>query len=261
MAVDVDSQLITEVDVIPGNESDGKSAQGLVEASEANTGWEVEQVIGDTAYGSMETRKELGDREVIAPTVKPHSGRSLSKDDFQIDLANDRVVCPEGHETTQGRWVWVRSGRAKARVQTKQFTFPKEVCRACPRRTECYTEKRKSGQTITLHPDEARLQAARALERTEYFREQYRRRVVVEHRVGRLVQLGIRQARYFGRKKTRFQVLMAATVANLTLLAGKEASEGVFRRVLGSLGVLCRRIRSLMPRSTAWRAIPVPAAA
>ena len=99
------------------------------------------------------------------------------------------------------------------------------------------------------------------LERTEYFREQYRRRVVVEHRVGRLVQLGIRQARYFGRKKTRFQVLMAATVANLTLLAGKEASEGVFRRVLASLGVLCRRIRSLMPRSTAWRAIPVPAAA
>jgi hypothetical protein len=31
--------------------------------------------------------------------------------------------------------------------------------------------------------------------------------------------LGIRQARYFGRSKTLFQVCLAATVANLTLLA------------------------------------------
>ena len=36
-----------------------------------------------------------------------------------------------------------------------------------------------------------------------------------------MVQLGICQARYFGHDKTRFQALMAATVANLTLLAGQ----------------------------------------
>ena len=46
-------------------------------------------------------------------------------------------------------------------------------------------------------------------------------RLVVEHRLARLVQLGIRQARYFGRIKTRFQVYLAATVANLTLVASK----------------------------------------
>jgi len=33
--------------------------------------------------------------------------------------------------------------------------------------------------------------------------------------------LGIRQARYFGRPKTKFQVYMAATVANITLLTDK----------------------------------------
>jgi hypothetical protein len=32
------------------------------------------------------------------------------------------------------------------------------------------------------------------------------------------MQLGMRQARYVGRAKTRFQLLMAATVANLTLV-------------------------------------------
>ena len=45
--------------------------------------------------------------------------------------------------------------------------------------------------------------------------------MVVEHRLARLVQLGIRQSRYFGRIKTRFQLYLAATVANLTLVATK----------------------------------------
>ena len=50
--------------------------------------------------------------------------------------------------------------------------------------------------------------------------------MVVEHRLARLVQLGIRQARYFGQAKTRFQLYLAATVANLTLVAGKAGPMG-----------------------------------
>ena len=56
---------------------------------------------------------------------------------------------------------------------------------------------------------------------------------MVEHRIGRLVGLGVRQSRYFGRAKTQFQVLMAATVTNLTLVAnwmGQEGTLGGFLR-------------------------------
>ena len=57
--------------------------------------------------------------------------------------------------------------------------------------------------------------------------DEYRaRRVVVEHRLARLVQLGIRQSRYFGRVKTKFQLYLAATVANLTLVAGEIGRSG-----------------------------------
>ena len=63
------------------------------------------------------------------------------------------------------------------------------------------------------------MQQARALEQSEAFAGYRQRRVVVEHRLARLVQLGIRQARYFGRVKTKFQLYLAATVANLTLVA------------------------------------------
>ena len=82
------------------------------------------------------------------------------------------------------------------------------------------------GRTVQLHPQEALLQQARALQQSEAFTGYRKRRVVVEHRLARLVQLGIRQARYFGRAKTRFQLYLAATVTNLTLVAAKAGLTG-----------------------------------
>ena len=70
------------------------------------------------------------------------------------------------------------------------------------------------------------MQQARALQQSEAFAEYRQRRVVVEHRLARLVQLGIRQSRYFGRAKTRFQLYLAATVANRTLVAAKAGLTG-----------------------------------
>lgn len=251
IAVDPESQLITAVEVVAGNASDGESGAQLVEESEANTGCEVAQVIGDTAYGSMGVRQSLGEREVIAPTVKGGAGAPgrIPKADFVIDTEEDVVRCPLGHETRTWQWAWVETtGDEKQR--TKRFAFAKEVCRACPRVSECVTGKRRPGRQITLHPQEAQLQAARAFEQTEYFQEQYRQRVVVEHRMARLVGLGMRQARYFGRAKTLMQLLLAATVANLTLLAGRGASapaEGVGARgVLGALRSASNRLRVVL---------------
>ena len=63
------------------------------------------------------------------------------------------------------------------------------------------------------------MQAARKFQRTDHFRSRYRERVVVEHRIARLVQIGLRKARYFGKAKTLFQLAMTAAVANLSLIA------------------------------------------
>jgi hypothetical protein len=262
IAVDPETQLVTAVDVVPGNAHDGEAAAALVEQAEANTDNEVVQVIGDTAYGSVATRQALGEREVIAPTVKPRPGHGLGKDQFAIDVPGERVRCPMGHETTQWKWVWVRSGKGKPRVQVKRFSFPAKLCRACPRYAACVAKQHGRGRLITWHQDEARLQAARALERTEYFHEQYRQRVVVEHRFARLVQLGIRQSRYFGRAKTRLQLLLAATVANLTLLAGalSSALSPLLRAVLAALTLtgaptpLTRRPTGHRPPPRVWPA-------
>ena len=68
--------------------------------------------------------------------------------------------------------------------------------------------------------------------------------LVVEHRIGRLVQLGIRQAKYFGKAKTGFQIALTATVANLMLVAaasGEASSAAVALMLLVGIASLgCR---------------------
>jgi hypothetical protein len=80
------------------------------------------------------------------------------------------------------------------------------------------------GRTVLLHPQEGLRQAARAFQRSHAFVAVRRRRQAAEHRLPRLVQLGLRQARYIGRTKTLFQLALAAAVANLTLLAGRAVA-------------------------------------
>lgn len=86
----------------------------------------------------------------------------------------------------------------------------------------------------------------RELEKRQYFREQYWERVVVEHRIGRLLQLGVQQSRYFRPTKTYFQLLMAATVAKPSLVVNWMGPKDAF----------CSFLRWLFDRLWALTAFP-----
>ena len=91
----------------------------------------------------------------------------------------------------------------------------------CLLRSQCFAAKGMTGRRVLVHPQETLLQEARALQQSADYGQSRQRRVVAEYRLARLEQLGIRQARYFGRFKTKFQLYLAATVVNLTLLANQ----------------------------------------
>ena len=223
IVVDTGSQLITAVDVLPGNAPDNLGSLELVEASEANTGVPVEEAMGEAAYGDGGTRQALADagRILIARVPGRPNRTHFPKEDFRIDLVAGSCTCPAGNVTRTilpaGRGI-DSAGRIHQRVA---FRFDAAVCGVCPLRSQCVAAAPGTGRTVRLHPQEALLQQARALQQSEAFSEYRQRRVVVEHRLARLVQLGIRQARYFGRSKTKFQLYLAATVANLTLVGAK----------------------------------------
>ena len=80
IVVDTDSQLITAVEVLPGNAPDNLGALELVEQSEANTGVPVEEAMGDAAYGDGDTRQAFADagRTPDCPSAGPPQPVSLS---------------------------------------------------------------------------------------------------------------------------------------------------------------------------------------
>ena len=101
VAVDTDTQLITAVDVLPGNAADAEQALEVVEASEAATGCQVVEVMGDCAYGAGETRAEFAaaGRTLIAKVPDIQNQGYFAKTDFQIDLEAGTCTCPHQQQT------------------------------------------------------------------------------------------------------------------------------------------------------------------
>ena len=247
IAADPESQLITAVDVLPGNAYDSEGALELVEQSEENTGLQVEETIGDCAYGAGATREafEQAGRRLIARVPKRPNRGFFPKEDFEIDLEEMTCTCPAGQVT--GTLVTV--GRTMPRTgeyeKGQAFQFDGAVCHACELRAQCSRAGPGKGRTVSLHPQERLLQEARALQARPDFQQYQQMRQASEHRLARMVQLGVRKARYFGRSKTLFQALMAATVANLTLIARKTGEMGHEGGARADLGLLLSHLAGL----------------
>jgi hypothetical protein len=212
VAVDMDSQLICGVDVLAGNAGDQEKALELVHQAERVTEAQVEETVGDCAYGGGPTRKAFADEQRVLTAKVPasHNGDCFPKTAFVIDLDRMEVRCPAGQITT----TYKSSGQNRA----GHFVFADATCQACPLRSQCV--RGQGPRSINIQHEERLQQLARCHNQTEVGKRSLRQRVVVEHGIARLVRLGIRQSRYLGKIKTRFQVIMAAVVANLSLVVG-----------------------------------------
>jgi len=208
IAVDATSQVIVSYAVSSGNAPDAEGALDLVQQAEKNSACTVEETIGDCAYGSGATRQQFEDagRALVAKVPGMTNQGRFPKTAFTLDLDAGTCICPAQQVTTDLRGLGQR-----------RFQFALAQCGPCPLRDQCVRGKR--ARSVQVHPQEALLQRARQFQHSPPFAEYRARRQVVEHRLARLVQLGIRQARYVGRAKTDFQLAIAATVANLTLIA------------------------------------------
>ncbi|MSQ26511.1 MAG: hypothetical protein EXR51_00005, partial [Dehalococcoidia bacterium] len=206
-------------------------------ATDAATEVRVAETMADCAYGDGATRQAFADaqRSLVAKVPAMTNQGCFPKTAFIIDLAAGSCRCPAAQVSSDLRPRGKGGG---------VFRFPVEVCAECPLRAQCVRARR--GRTVRVHPQEGLLQAARHLQASPAFAEYRRLRQVVEHRLARLVQLGIRQARYFGKAKTLFQLAMAAAVANLTLLAGSVRLDDATPSPLKSIGRLMASVMGLV---------------
>ncbi len=249
VAVETTSGVILATGALPGNTHDSEGAVALVEEASRTSRQDAERIIGDTAYGSVHTRRAFADAGIDVIAKAPPAGRrkhQCTLDDFKIHSKGGVAVCPAGKKS-------MRRDRVR-NPDGWRYVFARRDCIACLLRSRC-TTARVAGRSVTITEHTKELQRHRRRQRTKAFLRTYRRRVVAEHRIARLVQLGIRQARYFGRIKVAFQVSLAAAVANLTLAASKAqpAPSRVRKTAAGGLRTLLARLVPVWPAGGFWR--------
>lgn len=165
------------------------------------------EVYGDSAYGTGAARAAY-QRDGHDMVIKPKPLMSavaggFTLDDFTIDEPAGTVTCPGGHT------------RAMTAKRTVSFGA---VCAECPLRSRCTTAK--DGRTMSIHPHEQLLRAARAQARTPEFKQAYPTRSTIERIVawtatnrGRRIKL-----RYLGVEKNHAWLRRRCAAINLRTL-------------------------------------------
>jgi hypothetical protein len=216
VAATTDTGVILATDVTPGNTHDSEGAAPLAKAAGKSAKQPVGTVLADTAYGGMATRDAIakatdgGQVVAKAPPASKRKGVEFGVEEFDIDTVGGVATCPAGKRS-------IRHERPKG-TSNHRFVFSRNDCTSCPLHSKCTTSMVAARRlTVTEHYE--RLRELRRQQRTKRFKKAYRRRAKVEHRIARLIQLGGRQASYFGRVKVACQIALVAAVANLVLAA------------------------------------------
>ncbi len=214
-AADAQVPIVTAISLSPGNEHDGHHAGELIDQQPEDT--RPKRVIGDTAYGNVEVREELEQRqvEVLAPvhSSSPKDG-ALPKERFQIDLESDTVTCPEGKSTP----IYKPRANRKTTSGERVARFAREDCEPCPLRQRCAPGGQRD---IRIRRREDLRQAAlRALSDPAEREHLYRTRPRIERLLGLIVhRYQGRQSRYLGARKSAFQAVWTAVLVNLHPIA------------------------------------------
>ena len=213
IAVDPDTEIVTATVVSPGNTGDAAAAPALLAGDltpadhDADPDQEPLTVYGDAAYGAGELIETLADAGVelrlkVAPPSAP--GGRFTKADFTIDLEGRTVTCPANRTVALGR-TGASFGRA---------------CAACSLLAHCTTSK--NGRSISVGPHEETLATARATQRDQSWKDDYRAtRPKVERKLAHLMRRrhGGRRARVRGRVKVAADFALLAAAINLARFA------------------------------------------
>jgi len=209
--------VILAADVRAANVHDREGAAELIAEAAERSGQEVGEVLGDTAYGDLATREaiEALGAEVVAKAPPGTRKGMFDRTDFRVDRKGRGARCPAGKRS-------IRCERVTGDDPGWRYVWSRRDCTPCPLRSQC-TKSRAGARVLQITQKTEMLWRLRRQQRTKRFRRRYRKRVVVEHRLGRLIQLGARQARYFGKARTQIQIALLATVANLGLVVAASS--------------------------------------
>lgn len=220
---DFDTRVILGCPVTTGAVGEVKVFSKNFEEVKAEFKLNVQEVIADRGYGSVENLRYLEVQGVESNIAlwSEKTGSTLIKNleqGFKIDEINQSVHCPEGHKMHL-------STRDKA-AQTVIYTVQGQACLSCVRSASCRSEyeikSRRSRKFSLSDYYDIYLKTLEKQRQPSFIKK-------LSERMWKLEGLfaegknyhGLRRARYRGRAKTQMQVYLVATIQNLKRLAGK----------------------------------------
>jgi hypothetical protein len=210
--------LITAADVT-SDRDDHRQLIPLFDQAAAITGVPIQTALADGGYHSAANLLACDTRHQLIVMPDPQRAKAKAayhKDHFVYDAASDTFTCPQG-QTLVFHGLMERTHDQPA---GRRYRASKPVCDACPVRSAC-TKAETKGRSITIGPDDERLQAHRAFMATEDARTTYRRRKSLpEPAFGILKeQQAARRFLLRGLDNVRAEWSLLATAFNLRTLA------------------------------------------
>jgi transposase len=217
LTMDPDSELITNLNVLPANGAEAADAITLIEQEEAAQGNDVEALSMDGVGYNGPVLQRLTDAnglnlEVIVPPPAPAARTTFGPERFSltvIDTQHGEVTCPAGQKTRQ---------RSRTRQGTGyRYQFKASQCAGCARRTECLENPAaKRGRVVIKNNYEAEYQKVQAKAGTELYRKTRREHPKIERKLGEVVRHHrARRVSFRGRAKVLTQAVLTALVVNV----------------------------------------------
>jgi hypothetical protein len=217
LAIDADSEIITAVNVLPGNGAEAADAIELIRQEEAAQGNDVEGVSLDGAGFNGPVLRELTDPEglnldVTVPPPTPAERKTFGPERFSLTVLDDsraELTCPNGQSTQQ---------RERNDNDTGwKYLFRPSQCADCSLREQCLQNPQsQGGRKVIKNEYEAEYRKVEEKANTPEYQETRRTHPKIERKLGEAARhQGARRARYRGRSKVLIQAILTTLIVNV----------------------------------------------
>jgi transposase len=233
VAMDAESEIVTAVNVLPGNGPEAVDAVALIRQEESAQGNDVIGLSLDGAGYNGPVLRELTDPaglnlDVTVPPPKPAPRSTFGPERFSLNVLESgcgevsrEVTCPAGQTTRQREKLKDKHG--------SRYTFKPSQCASCPLREQCLQNPgSKKGRTVIKNDYETEYRKVQEKAMTQQYAETRRTHPKIERKLNELARHhGNRRARYRGLGRVLCQSLLTAMVTNVKRMVKLVAERAV----------------------------------
>ena len=216
-AVDPHNEVITATAITPGSVDDGEMLKEMIETHKDNTRTDVDTVVADSRYGTIDNFLLCHDLGVKAhiPSLEETqrgSGRKrgiFPQDAFSYDPETDTFTCPAGQVLKRGKLYKYRNHY--------EYRASAKACAHCELRDQCTHSK--NGRTLKRHVRHDELdRALKEAQSSNAARDIRDRKHISECSFARSTRYGYKRSRWRRLWRVTIQDFLIAAIQNVMVL-------------------------------------------